>query len=78
MYSRQNDDCDVTTEQELNRRATRVETFEVCVPTHAALRMFIIQLLVSELHFVTNRNAEVAYPLLFSPGNCMKIGGLYC
>ena len=58
-----------------NRRATRVGTFEVCVPTHVALRMFFMWVLASQLHFLANKNAEVAYPLLFSPGNCMKIGG---
>ena len=25
-----------------NKQVTRVETFEVCVPTHIALRMFIM------------------------------------
>ena len=62
------------TEQKINRRVIRVGTFEVCVPTHVALRMFIMQVLASQLHFQANRNAELAIPPLFWPGNCIKIG----
>ena len=50
-------------------------TFEVYVPTHVALRMFIMQVLASQLHFLTNRNAELAIPPLFWLVNCIKIGG---
>ena len=35
----------------MNRRATGVGTFQVCVPTHVALRMFIMQVLASQLHY---------------------------
>ncbi len=49
-------------------------SFEVCVLTHVALRMFIMQVLASKLHFLANRNAELAVPPLFWPVNCMKIG----
>jgi hypothetical protein len=59
----------------MDRRATEVGTFEVCVLTHNALRMFIMQVLASQLHFLANRNAELAVPPLFWPVNCIKIGG---
>ena len=60
---------------EINRKATRVGTFEVCVSTHVSLRMFIMQVLASQLPFLANRNAELAVPPLFWPDNCIKIGG---
>ena len=63
------------TEQKINRRVTRVGTFEVYVPTHVALRMFIMQVLASQLHFLANRNAGLAIPPLFWPVDCIKIGG---
>ena len=47
----------------------------MCVPTHVALRMFIMQVLASQLHFLANKNAELAIPPLFWPVNCIKIGG---
>ena len=59
----------------INSRVARVGTFEVCVPIHVALRMFIMQVLPSQLHFLANKNAELAIPLLFWPVNCIKIGG---
>ena len=59
----------------INRKATRVGTFEVCVSTHVSLRMFIMQVLASQLPFLANRNAELAVPPLFWPDNCIKIGG---
>ena len=60
---------------EINRKATRVGTFEVCVSTHASLRMFIMQVLASQLPFLANRNAELAVLPLLWPVNCIKIGG---
>ena len=42
-------------ELEINRRATQVGTFAVCVLTHDALRMFIMQVLASQLHVLANR-----------------------
>ena len=63
------------TEQKIYRRVTRVGTFEVSVPTHVALRMFIMQVLASQLHFLANRNAGLAIPPLFWPVNCIKLGG---
>ena len=36
--------------------------------------MFIMQVLTSQLHFLVNRNAELAFPSLFWPVNCTKIG----
>ena len=60
---------------EINRKATRVRTFEVCVPTHVSLRMFIMQVLASQLPFLGHRNAELAVPPSFWPVNCIKIGG---
>ena len=65
----------LTTEYEINRRVTRVGTFQVSVPTHVALRMFIMHVLASQLHFLANRNARLAIPPLFWPVNCIKIGG---
>ena len=58
----------------MNSRATRVGTSEVCVPTHVALRMFIMRVLASQLHFMTNRNAGLTLPPLLWPFNCIKIG----
>ena len=56
---------------EMSRKATRVRTFEVCVPTHVALRMFIImQVRASQLPFLANRNAEHNVSGLFWPVNC--------
>ena len=37
--------------------------------------MFIMQVLASQLHFLANKNAELAIPPLFWPVNCIKIGG---
>ena len=64
-----------STVQKINRRVTRVGTFEVFVPTHVALLMFIMQVLASQLHSLANKNAELAIPPLFWPVNCIKIGG---
>ena len=56
----------LTTQQEMNRKATRVGTFEVCVSAHVALRTFIMQVLVSQLPFLAKRNTElVAWPLFW-------------
>ena len=52
-----------------------VGTFEVCVPTHVALRIFMMQVLASQLLFLANRNAGQAIPPLCWPVNCIKIGG---
>ena len=41
---------------------------------HVALRMFIMQVLASQLHFLANRNAGLAIASLFWPVNCIKIG----
>ena len=65
----------LTTVQGINSRVTRVGTFEVSVSMHVALRMFIMQVLASQLHFLANKNAELAIPPLFWPVNCIKIGG---
>ena len=40
-----------------------------------SLRMFIMQVLVSQLPFLANRNAELAVPPLFWPVNCIKLEG---
>ena len=34
-----------------------------------------MQVLASQLHFLANKNAELAIPPLFWPVNCIKIGG---
>ena len=65
----------MATEWKINRKVTRVGTFEVSVPAHVALRMFIMQVLASQLHFRANRNAGLAIPPLLWPVNCIKIGG---
>ena len=74
-----------TTEEKINRKATRVGTFEVCVATYVPLRMFIMQVLASQLHFLTNRNAELAVPPLHKNRgkyvallNSLTIYTLYC
>ena len=59
----------------INSRVTQVGTFEVGVPTHVALRMFIMEVLASQLHFLANKNAELPIPPLFWPVNCIEIGG---
>ena len=41
---------------------------------HVALRMFIMQFLATQLHFLANKNAELAILPLFWPVNCIKIG----
>ena len=58
----------------MNSRAIRVGAFEVCVPTHVALRKFIMRVLASQLHFLTNRKADLTVPPLLRPVNCIKIG----
>ena len=63
---------------EIKRKATRVGTFEVCVPTHVTLCMFIRQVLASQLPFLANRTLIVSEHTvlpLFWPFNCIKIGG---
>ena len=39
-----------------------------------ALRMFIVQVLASQLHFLANRNTGLAILPLLWPVNCIKIG----
>ena len=63
---------DRSTEWKINRKVTRRGSFQVYVPTHVVLRMFIMRVLASQLHFLANRNAELAIPPLFWP---VKIGG---
>ena len=36
---------------------------DLSVPAHMSLRMFIMQVLVSQLPFLANRNAKLAFPL---------------
>ena len=43
-----------------HRNGTRVGAFEVCVAANVALRMFIMQILVSQLHFLANRTGILA------------------
>ena len=42
---------------------------------HVALRMFIMQVLASKLHFLANINAQLAVTPLFWTVNCINIGG---
>ena len=58
----------------MNSRATQVGTFEVCVPRHVTLRKFIMRVLASQLHFLTNRKASLTVRPLLWPVNRMKIG----
>ena len=69
--------CDLSPRHRIviNRRVPRVGTFEACVPTHVALRIFIMQVLASQLLFLANRNAGLAISPLFWSVNCIKIGG---
>ena len=46
-------------------------TFEVCVTVHAALRLFIMQVLQS----IAYSGQSLAVPPLFWPVYCMKIAG---
>ena len=62
-------------EAKINRRATRIGTFEVKVAVHVALCMFTMQVLAGQLPFLANRNAELAVPQFFWPVNCIEIGG---
>ena len=59
----------------MNRMVTRVRKFEISVPTHVALCMFIMQVLASQLPFLADRNAKLAVRPSFWLVNCMKIGG---
>ena len=56
-----------------------VGTFEVRVPTHVALRMFIMQILASQLPFLNNR---IASPLLIgvhvAPLSGPTVYSVYC
>ena len=61
--------------QLINRKVTQVGTFEIYIPIHDALHMFIMQVLASQLHFLANRNTGLAIPPLFRPINFIKIGG---
>ena len=47
----------------------------MCVPTHVAFHMFIMQVLASQLLFLANRNTGLAIPPLFWSVNCIKSGG---
>ena len=51
---------------------------KVCVPTHVAFRIFVMQVLASQLLFLASRNAGLAISPLFWPVNCIKIGGGAC
>ena len=57
-----------------NKQSHLSRNVEVCVLTHTASRMFIMQVLASQLHFVANRNVELTVPPLCWPVNCTKIG----
>ena len=57
----------------MNRRASCVGTFEVFEAAHVALRTLIISIFsASQLHFLANRNAELAGA--WQPVNCINIG----
>ena len=58
---------------ETEDRVTRVGIFEVCLSTHVALRIFIMQVLASQLHFLANRNVELAVPLGSNQANFFVI-----
>ena len=55
---------------QIHRRFTQFGTFEFCVPTHVVLRTFIMQVLASQLHFLANRNIELAFSPLFWQVDC--------
>ena len=54
---------------ENNQRVTLVETFVVFVSTHVTLRMFILQVLATKLHFLADRNA-VRYTVAIARAYC--------
>ena len=58
-------------------RSPRITTFEVCVPTHIALRMFILHALTSQWHFLTNRNAELVVAPSLWRVNCTEVGDMH-
>lgn len=64
----------LTTEYKIERRLLESELFEFCVSAHVLLRMFITQVLVSQLPFLANRNAEMVVPPIFWLVNCIQIG----
>ena len=43
------------------------------VVVNVALRMFIMQVLARQWHFLAHKNAELSVPLLFWPENCTVI-----
>ena len=57
-----------------NRKETEDHSNGKLCPYNIALRMFIMQVLTSQLYFLANRNAELAITPLFWPINCIKIG----
>ena len=67
VYSQEQNSLTLGHKIEIKRKVTPVGIFEVCVPTHVALRMFIMQVLASQLHFPANRNAELVVLQLFWP-----------
>ena len=63
-------------EQKINRKVTRIKTFEVYVAMHVALCMFIMLVLASQLlSGQSHRNAGLAIPPLFWPVHGIKIWG---
>ena len=57
-----------------HRKVNKQKGHSSRVPTHVTLRIFIMQVLASQLLFLANRNAGQAIPPLFWPVNCIKIG----
>ena len=60
---------------ENKQMGTRFGTFDVCVAKYVTLRMFIVQVLASQLHFLASRNIGLPILPLFWPVNCLKVGG---
>ena len=50
-----------------------ISSFPPCAREYRLLRRLVN--LASQLHFLANKNAELAIPPLFWPVNCIKIGG---
>ena len=59
-----------------NKQGSRnSEPLMLMSPRMSHYALFIMQVLASQLHFLANRNAELAIPPLFWPVNYIKIGG---
>ena len=59
----------------ISSKRVLISSERVLCLTHVTLRIFIMQVLASQLLFLANRNAGQAIPPLFWPVNCIKSVG---